>query len=99
LPEIFDERTIYVIGKPEPWLVAFNCPCGCNSIIQLNLLQNAKPKWRLLENSKGRITISPSVWRTEGCKSHFFVRKSKIDWVGSRRKVKRKKLVPEKNYN
>jgi len=84
LPEILTDKTIYLIGEPEsPWLIAFKCPCGCNSTIQLNLLKDAKPRWRFSKNSKNRITISPSVWRTKGCKSHFFIRKSKIDWVGS----------------
>ncbi|MFI5187675.1 MAG: DUF6527 family protein [Chitinophagales bacterium] len=23
----------------------------------------------------------PSVWRIQGCKSHFFVKENKIDWV------------------
>lgn len=86
VPEILKEKTIYVIGEANnPWLIAFKCPCGCNSTIQLNLLTDAKPKWRFTKNPKNRITISPSVWRNKGCKSHFFVRKSKIDWVGSQR--------------
>lgn len=92
LPELLTDRTIYIIGKPNPWLIAFKCPCGCNSIIQLNLLGNAEPKWRFRITSKKRLNILPSVWRTTGCNSHFFVRNSKIDWVGRRRKTGTNKI-------
>jgi len=82
LPDYFDDRIIYIIGRPDnPWLIAFKCPCGCDSKIYLNLLVEAKPKWRLVTNSRNRISISPSIWRKHGCQSHFFVTKSKIDWI------------------
>lgn len=88
LPEVLKDRTIYLIGQPEnPWLIAFKCPCGCNSTIYLNLLEDAEPRWRYRVTSKKRINISPSVWRTIGCKSHFFIRRSKIDWVRYHRSV------------
>jgi hypothetical protein len=85
LPEVLANKTIYLIGETtNPWLVAFKCPCGCNNVIQLNLLKDADPRWRLHITSKKKINISPSIWRTNGCKSHFFVRNSKIEWVRSR---------------
>lgn len=84
LPENVNEKTIYIIGdSSQPWLLAFNCPCGCHNLIQLNLLKDADPCWKYKVTRKKKINISPSVWRTTGCKSHFFVRKSKIDWVKS----------------
>lgn len=86
LPESIKEKTIYIIGeKNSPWLIAFTCPCGCKENIQLNLLKEADPNWRFKITYKNKINISPSVWRTTGCKSHFFVRNSKIDWVGRKR--------------
>ena len=87
-PEIVNDKIIYIIGNPnQPWLLAFNCPCGCHNIIQLNLLKDADPCWKYKVTKKNKINISPSVWRTTGCKSHFFIYKSKIDWVKSRRLV------------
>ena len=86
LPEVFADKTIYLIGESSnPWLIAFKCPCGCNSIIHLNLLKDAEPRWKCKITSRKRVNISPSVWRTKGCKSHFFVQSSKIDWVGYRK--------------
>lgn len=82
LPEVINEKTFYIIGNPaEPWLLAFKCPCGCQEIIQLNLLKDASPQWNYKLTHYKRLNISPSIWRTTGCKSHFVVRKSRIDWV------------------
>ncbi len=81
LPDMVGIKIIYVIGEPNnPWLLTFKCPCGCMNTIQLNLLREAKPQWKfkVLHNSK--IDISPSIWRTSGCKSHFMIRKGKITW-------------------
>jgi hypothetical protein len=82
VPDTFSELVIYIVGEPgTPWLIAFRCPCGCKSIIHLNLLEDVDPKWYYKINKKRRITIYPSVWRIRGCKSHFFVRAGKILWV------------------
>lgn len=85
IPETFSERVIYIVGDPgNAWLIAFRCPCGCKSIIHLNLLEDAEPKWYYKINKKRRITIYPSVWRIKGCQSHFFVRRNKIVWVAEK---------------
>ena len=89
LPEKVNDKTFYIIGDlKQPWLVAFKCPCSCNDLIQLNLLNDADPCWKYKITKKNKINIFPSVWRTTGCKSHFVVRKSKIDWVRSYRSYK-----------
>jgi hypothetical protein len=87
IPDILKIDHFYIVGeKSSPWLIAFKCPCGCGSDIQLNLLKEATPRWKYRLSSSKELTISPSVWRTKGCKSHFFVRLGKIDWVSSRRR-------------
>ncbi len=81
VPGSFRKKTIYIIGAPnQPWQIAFECPCGCKSIIQLNLLQEAKPNWKFEVLNNNKIDLFPSVWRTVGCKSHFIIRKNKIIW-------------------
>ncbi len=74
---------IYIIKDPhhDPWLIQFQCPCGCGSIIHLNLLKEANPCWHYYIDKINRITIRPSVNRLIGCQSHFNVVKSKIIWV------------------
>ncbi|SRR5260221_8381709 len=80
-PEIVDKRTIYVVGQNQnTWLLAFECPCGCKTIIQLNILEDTKPNWRYTIGRNKKINITPSIWRTTGCKSHFFIKRGKILW-------------------
>jgi hypothetical protein len=82
LPEYVDDNTIYIVGEDEhPWLLAFNCPCGCQKVIQLNLLKEVYPCWDFKFTKNKKINISPSIRRTSGCKSHFYVRQNQIDWV------------------
>jgi len=82
LPELIPEKKVLVVAEGnQPDTLAFKCPCGCNSNILLNLLQDAKPRWKYRITKRGNISISPSVWRKVGCKSHFFVRDGRIDWV------------------
>ena len=81
LPEAFRARTIYAIGESGTyWQAAFLCPCGCGSLIQLPLTPDARPRW-LLSIADGNPTLKPSVWRTVGCKSHFFIRGGHVHWA------------------
>jgi len=81
-PQKINVNKIYIVGESEmPWVLAFMCPCGCNNLIQLNLLQDAEPRWKFRIDKQKKIYISPSVWRIKGCQSHFFIRKSKIHWI------------------
>lgn len=85
IPESFEADSIYLVGEREYlWAVAFICPCGCRETVQLSLLKDARPRWQIVEHYDGTVSLSPSVWRTKGCKSHFFVRHGQIDWVPNR---------------
>ena len=80
-PDPLEPSTLYVAGEePHIWAAAMLCPCGCNDVIQLNLLKQASPSWNVQHHSDGSVSLMPSVWRTKGCRSHFFVRNSRIDW-------------------
>jgi len=82
-PDDLLPRTIYAVGEGgHLWHVVFVCPCGCGATIGLNLLADASPRWRLHEHSVGP-TLSPSVRRTTGCKSHFVLRRGWITWCPS----------------
>ena len=81
LPEQLDLNAVYVLGEGEHvWFVAMMCPCGCEATLQMSLLPDAKPRWRLIEHADGTITLQPSVWRKIGCKSHFFLRRGLVQW-------------------
>jgi hypothetical protein len=75
---------IYVIGDDEcNWLAAIRCPCGCDELIQLSLVRDARPSWRVAVERGGAATLLPSVWRTTGCKSHFIIYKGRLIWCSS----------------
>jgi hypothetical protein len=72
---------VYVAGEePHLWAAALLCPCGCGEVIHLNLLEDTSPSWKVRKNRDGSITVMPSIWRTKGCHSHFFIRNGHVDW-------------------
>ncbi|MEW8441568.1 MAG: DUF6527 family protein [Candidatus Thiodiazotropha taylori] len=62
------------------WAVAFKCPCGCGDSISLNLI-GRRPRWSAQIDASGKMTVHPSIWRTSGCTSHFWIRQGCIHWV------------------
>ena len=80
-PDSLDPTKIYLVGENGyVWAAAMLCPCGCGDIIKLNLLKKARPCWSVKEHRDGCITISPSIWRKTGCKSHFIIFHGTIHW-------------------
>ena len=80
-PEVFQKKIIYLVGEAgNNWYIGFLCPCDCGEVIQLSTLITDKPKWSFVKHRNNTITIKPSIWRTSGCKSHFFIRKGLVDW-------------------
>ncbi|MGX1927994.1 DUF6527 family protein [Flagellimonas sp. 2504JD4-2] len=83
LPEAPLERTLYLEGDEEEkdyWYALFKCPCGCGDSIMLNLMTDAKPCWKVIVSDKVP-SISPSIWRTSNCKSHFWLKRGKVFWA------------------
>ncbi|RZH25210.1 hypothetical protein EXD98_18250 [Acinetobacter pittii] len=81
IPSPLHPHTVYIIGiKGNEWLAVFKCPCGCRAKIQLNLLPEERPRWKWKVNNNGTITLTPSVWRKVGCRSHFVMREGLIIW-------------------
>src|SRR5580704_8443771 len=66
LPQRLSDHTLYLLGTPRPWSAALLCPCGCRELIQLSLLEQDSPSWRLSWRRKKRVTLEPSIWRTKG---------------------------------
>lgn len=80
LPEELRENTVYVVGENGfQWYCAMSCPCGCGATIHLNLRDDGDVCWRLRSEWSGA-TLSPSVRRIVGCRSHFFLTNSRILW-------------------
>jgi hypothetical protein len=80
-PDKLEQAKVYLAGEGDNlWAASMICPCGCGEVIQLNLLKQTRPCWRVQEHSGGTVSLAPSVWRQKGCRSHFFVRHGRIDW-------------------
>ena len=80
-PDSLKPGALYIAGQePHLWAAALLCPCGCGDVIHLNLLKDASPSWTLRRHRNRSVTVMPSVWRTKGCRSHFFIRNSRIEW-------------------
>ena len=45
----------------EDWCVGMRCPCGCGHMIELLVVAEAKPRWDVSVDAKGRPTLTPSV--------------------------------------
>src|SRR5437868_6859226 len=82
VPESMRGGTLYLVFAGNyRWLAGLKCPCGCDAAIYLSLNRGAKPRWRVSLNADGVPSVFPSVWRTVGCGSHFWLRKGRIAWV------------------
>lgn len=81
LPKRLPRRNIILARDGgEDWCVGMRCPCGCGKTIELLLIQEARPRWDLSIDSKTRPSLSPSVWVQTGCRSHFWVRRGRVEW-------------------
>ena len=88
-PDQAAQNTLYLIGEATPWSAAMLCPCRCGAFIHLSLLKDDSPTWSLHLSFFGLPTLSPSVWRTSDCRSHFFLRSGRIVWCRSDLKLSR----------
>lgn len=59
---------------------AMICPCGCGQVLNMNLLPDERPMWKVYVDSQGRASLHPSVWRKKGCRSHFWLKQGRIRW-------------------
>ncbi len=82
LPKKLKRRIFYIVqedGFQEH--AAMLCPCGCGAILQMNLLPDERPCWRVMLHADGTVSLNPSVWRQKECGSHFWFRHSRVKHV------------------
>ncbi len=81
LPDQLEPATIYIAGEgAHLWFVAMICPCGCGETLHMNLQADTRPRWAVALNANDTVSLTPSVWRKVGCRSHFFFRESEVFW-------------------
>src|SRR5262245_17096273 len=75
MPDEPNERIVYIYRSGgAAWGLGFLCPCGCEEVIELNLITQTRPCWKIQTKWDTTPTIHPSVWRKVGCRSHFWIR-------------------------
>lgn len=81
IPDKPSAGTAYLVGEGQHlWFVALLCPCGCKEFLQMSLLQDSRPRWTVMIHEDGTPTLHPSIWRKTGCRSHFFLRRGRVEW-------------------
>ena len=81
LPQVLPQRDLVLARDGnEDWCVGMRCPCGCGKTIELLLIREAKPRWDLLVDRSGCPSLKPSVWLQSGCRSHFWLRRGRVEW-------------------
>jgi hypothetical protein len=75
------KKTVIIVGQQgfQKWAL-MRCPCGCNEVLSQSLMKKKLPSWRLEIDRWNRITLSPSIWKNDGCRSHFFIKKGRLIW-------------------
>lgn len=82
LPRQLKAATLYIVeedGIEEQ--VAMVCPCGCGRTLQMNLLTDDRPCWHVTRHADGTASLHPSVWRKKDCRSHFWFKRGRVQWV------------------
>jgi len=78
-----------IVSRGRPRSLVISCPCGCQTQHPINLDDRSGPAWLLYPSEKRGISLYPSVWRTEGCKSHYIIWGGDILLFDNRRGVER----------
>jgi hypothetical protein len=77
---IADKEVLVVGGLNNRKWAHFKCPCGCKDVVSLSLMKTHGPNWILRVSAFGQPTLYPSVWKKDGCESHFWIRKGNVIW-------------------
>lgn len=83
-PNLLHPGVLYVVGKEKLFCAAMLCPCGCGDDLYMSLVDGDSPRWRVKTYRDGTSTMTPSVWRRVGCKSHFILFRGRPLWCRSR---------------
>lgn len=78
-PKLSQSGAAVLVMRGVQRSLAIKCPDGCGEELTINLDSRTGPAWRYYATPTG-ISLFPSVWRENGCKSHFIVWNGRIYW-------------------
>jgi hypothetical protein len=64
-------------NRGRPLALEFICPCGCGDKIELSLMEENRPSWRISEDLEFP-SVSPSIRRVVACRSHFWIDEGEV---------------------
>jgi hypothetical protein len=73
-------RVYVVTSHGHPKWAYLRSPSDPDEVIQLSLMPNRRPSWKITIDVLERPTISPSVRQLAGSYAHFWVKKGAIEW-------------------
>lgn len=73
--------SIFVVERngQHQWAV-FDCPCRRGHRLTVSLRKDDYPHWTARQRG-ARVSLQPSLWLTDACRSHFWIRDNKVTWV------------------
>lgn len=81
IPDLLHAHVVYIVGENQHlWSAIMLCPCGCKQPLYLPLTKEDLPRWIVVVESDKTVSLSPSIRRTVGCKSHFYLIHGSIKW-------------------
>lgn len=82
LPSRLQDKVLYVVREGELSLYAsMRCPKTCATTLNMNLLPDDEPRWRLTMCRDGSPSLHPSIWRKRPCGCHFWLEEGQLRWV------------------
>jgi Family of unknown function (DUF6527) len=80
VPEDTDSLIFIVRRNGNPLWAVLDCPCRRGHRLSVNLRVNDNPHWTIREEGPF-VTIHPSLWYKDECRSHFWITKNEVKWV------------------
>lgn len=96
-----------LVVRSRPRLLLLGCPCGCGDEIVVNVDAQLEGTWRLYRDPSG-VSLYPSVWRDDACRSHFilwsdkiilFAKRERLSWGQKRDRELRRRVVEFLRWN
>jgi hypothetical protein len=84
-PTVMERNMVYIFNNVGyHWQLTMLCPCGCGDVLYANLIPDHYPNWVYRIDRRDLISVYPSFHRKDRCRSHFFIRNGRIDWINDR---------------
>jgi len=78
--DVKEDQLLAVVHKGKVLWTLFRCPCGCDDVVSLPMQPPKQPRWRIDSSPGSPPSLYPSVWRSKGCFSHFYITDGRVIW-------------------